>query len=171
MDGEPPRLEITWPVPRQGEQGCGSALLSASAPMTAASVRSAPVLRLTLLALAATQMAIGLWQAIDPGSFYDALANFGPRSDHALRDTATFYLAAGIALYVAANRPAWRVPVLTLVGLQYAFHTVNHLIDVGDSDPSWVGWFDFASLAGAGLLIAWALREAAREELPAALRK
>lgn len=132
--------------------------------MTAASVRSGPVLRLTLLTLAATQAVIGVWQAADPGSFYDALANFGPRSDHALRDTATFYLAAAVALFLAADRPRWRVPVLSLVGIQYALHTINHLIDAGDSDPAWVGWFDFAALAGAGVLIVWALRESAREE-------
>lgn len=134
--------------------------------MTAASVRSATVLRLTLLALAATQAVIGLWQAIDPASFYDALANFGPRSDHALRDTATYYLASAVALYLAVDRPSWRVPVLGLVGLQYVFHTVNHLIDVGDSHPAWVGWFDVLSLAGLTGLIAWAWWSA-REEEPA----
>jgi hypothetical protein len=122
------------------------------------------VLRLILLALAATQLAIGLWLAVDPGSFYDALADFGPRSDHALRDTAAFYLAAAIALFLAADRPAWRVPVLAVVGLQYGFHAVNHLIDVGDSDPSWVGWFDLVSLMAVGAVIAYALRAAAAEE-------
>lgn len=122
------------------------------------------MLRLTILALAATQLVIGLWLAVDPGSFYDALANFGPRSDHSLRDTAAFYLAAAVALFLAADRPSWRVPVLALVGLQYAFHTINHVIDVGDSDPSWVGWFDAASLIGVGVVIVYALRLAAGEE-------
>lgn len=120
------------------------------------------MLRLTLLALAAAQLVIGLWLALDPGGFYEALADFGPRSDHSLRDTAAFYLAAAIALYLAADRPSWRVPVLALVGLQYAFHTVNHLLDVGDADPAWVGWFDAASLLLVGALIAYALRAAAR---------
>ncbi len=118
-----------------------------------------------LLALAAAQLVIGLWLAIDPGGFYDALANFGPRSDHALRDTAAFYLAAAVALFVASRRPAWRMPVLAVVGLQYAFHSVNHLIDVADSDPAWVGWFDLVSLVLVGAVIAYALREASKEEI------
>jgi hypothetical protein len=126
------------------------------------------MLRLTILALAATQLVIGLWLAVDPGSFYDALANFGPRSDHSLRDTAAFYLAAAVALFLAAGRRSWRVPVLALVGLQYAFHTINHVIDIGDSDPSWVGWFDAVSLIGVSVVIVYALRLAAGEETRAA---
>jgi hypothetical protein len=31
VDGEPPRFEITWPVPRQGLQGCGSGVSSSAA--------------------------------------------------------------------------------------------------------------------------------------------
>jgi hypothetical protein len=122
------------------------------------------VLRLSLLALAAAQLVIGGWLALDPGGFYDALADFGPRSDHALRDTAAFYLAAAVALFLAADRRSWRVPVLALVGLQYGFHSINHLIDVGDADPSWVGWFDLLSLAAVGAFIVFALRAAGRAE-------
>jgi hypothetical protein len=31
MEGDPPRFEITWPVPRQGEHGCGSGVGSSAA--------------------------------------------------------------------------------------------------------------------------------------------
>jgi hypothetical protein len=113
-------------------------------------------------ALAGVQLAIGLSQAVAPGRFYDAIANFGARSDHTLRDVASYYLASAIALAVAARRPAWRAPVLAVVGLQFALHALNHLLDVGNAHPSWVGPFDLASLAVGGLLIGWLYREASR---------
>jgi hypothetical protein len=113
-------------------------------------------------ALAGVQLVIGLSQAVAPGRFYDAIANFGARSDHTIRDVASYYLASAIALALAARRPSWRAPVLAVVGLQYALHALNHLLDVGKADPSWVGPFDFVSLAVGGLLIGWLYREASR---------
>jgi hypothetical protein len=113
-------------------------------------------------ALAGVQLVLGLSQAAAPGRFYDAVANFGARSDHTLRDVSTYYLASAVALAVAARRPSWRAPVLAVVGLQYVLHALNHLLDVGDADPSWVGPFDLASLAVGAALIGWLYREACR---------
>ncbi|HWH96251.1 MAG TPA: DUF4345 family protein [Baekduia sp.] len=119
------------------------------------SAAGAPVLRVGLLAVAVVQLATGLWLAIAPGSFYDAIADFGPRNEHDLRDMAAFYLASAIVLAVAARRPSWRAPALALVGLQFALHAVNHLVDIADADPSWVGPFDLVSLlAGTALILA-----------------
>lgn len=117
-------------------------------------------LRPVLWTLAGGQLVLGLWLAIAPGTFHSALADFGARDDHGLRDVATFYLAAGIALAIAAARPSWRVPVLALCALQYAFHVVNHLIDIGDAHPGWVGPFDALSLAATGAVFLVALRAA-----------
>jgi hypothetical protein len=120
-------------------------------------------LRAGLLALAGVQLLTGLWLAIAPGAFYDALADFGPRNEHDLRDMAAFYVSSAVVLAVAANRPSWRAPALALVGLQFGLHALNHLVDVGDADPSWIGWFDLLSLAaGAGLL--WVLYRAAERD-------
>jgi hypothetical protein len=113
-------------------------------------------------ALAGVQLVLGLSQAAAPGRFYDAVANFGARSDHTLRDVSTYYLASAVALAVAARRPSWRAPVLAVVGLQYVLHALNHLLDVGDADPSWVGPFDLASLTVGAALIGWLYREACR---------
>jgi uncharacterized protein YjeT (DUF2065 family) len=130
--------------------------------------RASAPLRLGLLAIAAVQLLTGLWLAIAPGAFYDAIADFGPRNEHDLRDMAAFYLASAVVLGVAANRPSWRAPALALVGLQFGLHAVNHLVDVGDADPSWVGWFDLLSLA-AGTVLIWALyRSAERDDAEAA---
>jgi uncharacterized protein DUF4345 len=132
--------------------------------------RSAPM-RAGLLALAGVQLVTGLWLTIAPGAFYDALADFGPRNEHDLRDMAAFYLASAIVLGVAANRPSWRAPALALVGMQFGLHAVNHLVDVSDADPSWIGPFDLLSLL-AGTLLIWALYRAAdRDDVRAGRRR
>jgi hypothetical protein len=121
-------------------------------------------LRAGLLAVAGVQLITGLLLALTPGVFYDALADFGPRNEHDLRDMAAFYLASAVVLAIAAGRPSWRAPALALVGLQFALHAINHLVDVGDADPSWVGPFDLATLAIGGLLLGWLYRAAARDD-------
>lgn len=123
-----------------------------------------PGLTGALWALAAVQATIGLVQIVAPGWFYDQIANFGQRSDHTLRDVATYYLASAIALAAAAKRPSWRAPVLLLVLLQYVFHAVNHLADIGDADPSWVGPADAITLIAVSGLLLWCLRAARRDE-------
>jgi hypothetical protein len=40
-------------------------------------------------------------------------------------DLATWYLASGAAVVAAVTRPAWRVPVLFLVAVQYALHMLR----------------------------------------------
>ena len=121
-------------------------------------------LRPALIALAVVQAVLGLLQTFASGWFHETIANFGPRADHTLRDVATFYFASAIALAIAANRPAWRTPVLFLVLAQYLLHAVNHLVDVGDADPGWVGPADAVSLVlGAGVLL-WCLRLSQRDD-------
>jgi hypothetical protein len=95
----------------------------------------------------AVQIAIGLMQWLLPGTFFEQVGPFGARNDHYLGDVATFYLALGVVLIVAARRPSWRIPVLALALIQYALHTLNHLIDIGESDPGYLGPLDFALLA------------------------
>jgi hypothetical protein len=119
-------------------------------------------LRQAFVFLGATQLALGAFQALAPGTFFDAVADFGPRNDHYLRDVSTLYLALGVVMLLAAGRPAWRVPVLAFATVQYALHAINHLIDVGDADPGWVGPFDLVALAMFTALLAYLLREAAR---------
>ena len=49
------------------------------------------------------------------------------------------------------------MPVLGLTALQFALHSVNHLIDIGKAHPAWNGYFDFFSLALTTALLAWLL--------------
>jgi hypothetical protein len=120
-------------------------------------------MRQALVLLAGVQLFLGVFLAAAPGTFVDTLAPYGEAADHFLRDLATFYLAMGAALLLSVGRAAWRVPVLFLVGLQYAIHTLNHLIDIGETDPGWLGPFNFVSLALVTLVTGYVLAAAARE--------
>ena len=115
-------------------------------------------------ALAVTEIVLGVWMVISPRSFYDAIGPFGPYNDHYVRDVSTWYLALGVALAVAVRRPSWRAPLLGVALLQFALHTVNHLVDVGDADPGWVGVFDAVTLGLSTLLLAGLFRGALEQE-------
>jgi hypothetical protein len=114
------------------------------------------------VAFAAVQIAIGLLLWLTPGFFFEQIGPYGPRNDHYMGDTATWYLASGIAVLVATRRPSWRVPILFLSAVQYALHSVNHLLDVGEADPGWLGPANLVALALTTALLVWMLREAAR---------
>jgi hypothetical protein len=115
-----------------------------------------------LLISAAVSVVTGALLWVTPGFFYDNVGPFGPRNGHYMGDVATFYLALGVAQYVAARRPSWRVPVLALAVVQSALHAINHLIDIGNADPGWLGPVDFAGIALATALLAWMLATAYR---------
>jgi hypothetical protein len=120
-------------------------------------------IRQALLLLAAVSLSIGVFMAIAPGTFVDDVAPFGAGADdHFLRDLATYQLAVGAALLLSIRRVSWRIPVLFLALLQGVLHTINHLIDIGDTDPSWLGPFDFFSLLLLTVITGWVLAGAAR---------
>ncbi len=123
--------------------------------------RDDPVMRPLLIAFGAVQLLLGFLLWVTPGFFYDEIGPFGPRNDHYMGDVATWYLALGAATLVAVRRESWRVPVLALALIQYTLHALNHLIDIGESDPGWIGPADFASLTLTAVLLAWMLRREA----------
>jgi hypothetical protein len=118
--------------------------------------------RALLYAFAAVQTAIGALLWLTPGFFFEEIGPYGSRNDHYMGDTATWYLASGAALFVAARRPPWRVPVLFLVAGQYALHSLNHLLDVSEADPAWLGPANLVALLLATVVLGGMLREAAR---------
>ena len=115
-------------------------------------------MRILLIVFAVGQLALGLGLWLAPGFFYDEIGPYGLRNDHYMADLATFYLALGAASLVAVRRASWRLPVLAFALIQYALHSLNHLIDIGESDPSWLGPANFASLLLTTLLLGWMLR-------------
>lgn len=116
------------------------------------------LMRALLIAFAVGQLVIGLLLWLTPGFFFDEIGPYPPRNDHYMADVATFYLALGAASLVSVSRPSWRVPVLTLALIQYALHSLNHLIDIGDAETSWLGPANFVSLLATTALLVWFLR-------------
>jgi hypothetical protein len=121
-------------------------------------------------AVSAGVMLLGLYSvvlaafmAVAPHAFYAHVGPFGVRNDHYIRDTATFSAAIGAGLLISLRRPSWRVPMLAISTIQFALHSINHLVDIDKAHPAWNGYFDFFSLAAATVLIAWLLRAARAE--------
>lgn len=128
---------------------------------------SEPNFRAVLLVFGASQLALAAWMIVSPGSFFDAVAGFGTQNDHYIRDVAVLYLAIGVGLLVAATRPSWRFPVLAIAATWYLAHAVNHLFDIGESDPDWVGPADFVALVATGLVLLLLAVLAARSDADA----
>jgi presenilin-like A22 family membrane protease len=121
--------------------------------------RAVPPL-LALFGVGQLVLGVLLWAA--PGTFFDEVGPYGTRNDHYMADLATFYLALGAGALVAVVRSSWRVPVLAVALIQYALHSVNHLIDVGEADPAWLGPANLVALAATAALLGWMLRVASR---------
>jgi hypothetical protein len=127
--------------------------------------------RAILLAFGISQLALAVWMIVSPGSFFDSIAGFGVQNDHYIRDNAMFPLAIGVGLVLAAGRPSWRVPVLVISAVWYLAHSVNHLVDIGESDPDWVGPADFVVILLTALALLGLAVQAARADAQAADRR
>jgi hypothetical protein len=136
--------------------------------MESSGARARAIVGPLIASYAVVHVALGAWQLISPGSFFDAIGPFGSSNTHYTRDVGTFTLALGAAFAIAYRWPVWRAGVVGYALLQYAFHSINHLADIGDADPEWVGPLDFALLALTTLVLAWTLREVLRERRVAA---
>jgi hypothetical protein len=126
-------------------------------------MRGSRALAPLLVVFGVTQLALGLFQAIAPGTFFDVVGPFGTRNEHYVRDLSTFYIALGLAGLVAVRRPVWRVPVLALATIEFVLHALNHLADIGEADPKWNGPVTFAAVAASAALLGWMLWVAARD--------
>ena len=117
-------------------------------------------MRVVVGALAVFHIAEGLWMEFSPDTFFDVVGRYGLENTHYVGDVGAFVLAYGIALIIAVGRPAWRTPLLAVGALWYAFHALNHLLDIDEARSDERGIADTVLLAlGAGAL-AW-LRPAA----------
>jgi hypothetical protein len=122
-------------------------------------------MKILLLVFALGQLVLGALLWLTPGFFFDEIGPYGARNDHYMGDLATWYLALGGVALVAVRNASWRLPVLVLAFVQYALHSFNHLLDVGEADPEWLGPANLASLVLTCLLLGWmvnAEREVAR---------
>jgi hypothetical protein len=111
------------------------------------------------------QVLLGALLWLTPGFFHDEIGPYGVRNDHYMGDLATWYLALGLGALVAVRRADWRLPVLAVAFVQSALHAFNHLLDVREADPEWLGPFNLVLLVLVTVLLAWMLnaeREPAR---------
>ena len=123
----------------------------------------AGLLRVGITAFVAYHLGLALLMAGAPHTFFELIGPFDAYNGHYIRDTATFEAAIGVALLISLRRPAWRAPVLGLATIQFALHSVNHLLDIGDAHPAWTGYADFFSLAAFTLMLGWLWLQAHRQ--------
>jgi hypothetical protein len=113
------------------------------------------LLTVGIAAFGAVELALAIWMVAAPRSFFTSIGPFSGYNPHYIRDAATFEAGLAVGLLVAVWQPSWRVPALGITLAQFALHSVNHLVDIGNSHPAWAGYFDFFALAGATLQLAW----------------
>jgi hypothetical protein len=118
------------------------------------------MLTVGIAAFGVVELALAIWMIAAPHSFYTSIGPFSSYNPHYIRDAATFEAALGVGLLVAAREVSWRVPALAMTFVQFALHSVNHLVDISKSHPAWPGYFDFFSLAGATVQLALLLAAA-----------
>jgi hypothetical protein len=117
-----------------------------------------------LLLFGLPSLFLGILMAVAPGAFFELIGPYGVRNDHFIHDTASFQIALAVPLLVAVRRPSWRVPALAANAIQWGLHAISHTIDIGNADPTWIGYFDFvATVTGTMLLSALAVVAARRE--------
>jgi hypothetical protein len=125
-------------------------------------------MRAVLVVLGLVQAASGALALVAPGTFYDEIGHYGVENSHYVGDVGAFVLAFGIAVLVAAQRPAWRVPVLVVGALWYGLHAINHAFDVGEARSDARGIFDTVYIALGVVLFAYLAWAAARLQGPVA---
>ena len=119
-----------------------------------------------LAAFGVYQLALGVLMAVAPHTFFTEIGPFGAQNDHYIRDTATYNLALGAVMLIAASRPRWSVPVLAFATLQFAIHAAYHLIDIDRAHRAGVGAGDFVLLTLMAVLLGGLLRLAMRHAPP-----
>jgi hypothetical protein len=126
--------------------------------------RSHPLdpLGVALIAFGLLNLLTALGLAFTPGSFFESVGPYGVRNDHYMGDLAAYYAALGLALLAAARWPTWRVPVLAIAVVEGLLHAVNHLVDLDEANPAWLGPFNFIALVVLGALLVLLLVAATR---------
>ena len=118
---------------------------------------------LVLAGIGAYLVGLSLVMLVAPGTFFSEVGPFGVRNDHYIRDAASFQLALGILALLAAAWREVRPAAVIVIGLQFFLHALNHLIDIDEADPRWVGAADFLGLAGGCVVLGWLFWRVRRE--------
>lgn len=116
------------------------------------------VLKAVLLVVSAYHVVTGALALLAPDTFFEEIGSYGIENSHYVGDVGAFVLAFGIAVGIAAFRPAWRAPVLWLGALWYGFHALNHAFDTGEAKSEGRGWGDTLLIAFGAVGAAWLAR-------------
>ena len=141
---------------------CGDVHLALPTVPSAAYGHGMPI-RIGLIVLAVSQLALARWMVADPGGFFDQVGGFGAQNDHYIRDVATWNAALGVVAAIAVVRPSWQLPVLVLATVQFTLHAINHIADADTAIGSTDGAFDAISLALGAVLLGGLAYLAARD--------
>lgn len=127
------------------------------------------VVAVGLILIGLELVGLSLLMIVAPDVFFRDVAPIGVLNDHYILDGATFQLSFGVGALLATRRRAWRVPVLALLTFQSVLHALNHLKDIGNATPQWLGVADFVGLAVLVLLLGLLLQRALTETRGGAL--
>lgn len=117
-----------------------------------------------LLVAGLSQLLLGAWAFLLPGSFYDAIASYPPQNDHFLKDVGSWQVALGAAAVIAVRTPSWRTGMLGVLAVQYGLHAISHAIDLDQADSDAVGVATLVALIAAAVVLAGLfLRERGRK--------
>ncbi len=98
-----------------------------------------------LLALAATNIANGVWMLADAAGWYTDLPadvpDFGPLNEHFVRDIGAAFLSFGIAMGWAAFRPPLRGALVLVTTFFYVLHAAGHVYDTVSGTVSSDHWW------------------------------
>lgn len=123
--------------------------------------------------LAAGSVANAAWMFVSPEHWYHELPagvpDTGPLNVHFVRDIGCAFATAGLALGLAAWRPAWRAPLVASAACFYGLHALLHIHD------TWRGlvdahhwWLDAPGVYLPAILLVWGARRWLRQEATAA---
>jgi hypothetical protein len=103
--------------------------------------------RAAIVAIAAVNLAIGLYAAIAPGAFFRHVGTYGVENGHYVGDVSTAYLAIGAGLLASIRWWRWRVPLLAVTSLWWLLHALNHLGDIDQASSTGKGITDTVLIA------------------------
>lgn len=119
-------------------------------------------LRAILVVIAVYHVVTGGMALIAPDTFFEEIGRYGVENSHYVGDVGAFMLAFGVAIGIAAVRPAWRAPLLWLGALWYGFHAINHAFDTGEARSEGRGWADTLLIVFGAVASAWLARVSER---------
>ena len=107
----------------------------------------------------------GLWLVVSPSTFYSAIADFGARNTHDLRDISAFYLASAVVLAISTRAAVVaRARAGARSGCSSRCTRSTTCSTSATPSPGWVGPFDLVALAAGALMIGWLYRAADRDD-------